>query len=183
MKNLKNTFTMLIVVAFSLSIASCGGSDNDDTPAEEQPTTADYFLKAKINDVQFEALAPRVIAGKTADRITITAVLPDLRNFEISISDYPANPVGTYTIPATSGGTYLASLKFGEGAVSDAIFSAGSCCDLECVAGLRGTLIITAISTTEISGTFSFVGTQTSGTCPRTKKIITEGSFKSGITQ
>ena len=54
---------MLIVVAFSLSIASCGGSDNDDAPVEEQPTTADYFLKAKINDVQFEALAPRVMRG------------------------------------------------------------------------------------------------------------------------
>lgn len=181
MKNLKNTFAILIVVAFSFSIASCG--DNGDGPAENQPTTSDYFLKAKINDVQFEALAPRVLAGKTANKITISAVLPDLRNFEISISDYPANPVGTYTIPTTSGGTYLASLKFGEGAVSDAIFSAGSCCGLECATGSRGTLTITAISATEISGTFSFVGIQTSGTCPLPKRSITEGSFKSGITQ
>ena len=129
MKNVKNTIAILILalVAFSFSIASCGGSD-DNRSAENQPTTSDYFLKAKIDGVQFEALAPRVLAGKTADRITITAVLPDLRNFEISISDYPANPVGTYTIPATSGGTYTASLKFVEDAVSTHTFSAGSSC-------------------------------------------------------
>ena len=163
--------TILFITIFTIS---CGGSD--DAPS---PPVTDYFMRAKIDGVQFEALAPRILAGRTADRITITAALPDLRNFEIYIDDYPSNPVGSYTIPATSGTTYSASLRFGDGT---SIFSAVSCCGLECAIGTRGNLEITSISATEISGTFSFIGTQTSGTCPRLKKIVTEGSFKSGIT-
>ena len=174
MKTLKKTFAILLVGVIAFS---CG---NDDAPAATLTPTFDYFLKAKVDDVQFEAVAPRVLAGKTADRITISAILPDLRNFEITISNYPANPVGTYVVPAPASSTYLANLKFSDNSSSSSIFTAGTACG---ATGIRGTVIITAISATEISGTFSFTGTQTSGTCPRPTKVIREGSFKSGITQ
>ena len=174
MKTLKKTIVMLFI---SLLTISCNkDDDNSATP------TANYFLKAKVDEIQFEAVAPRVLASKTANRITISAVLPDLRNFELIIDDYLSNPLGSYTIPAPSEASYSCSLKYGDGISSSSIFSANNCCDFDCIF-LRGTINITEISITEISGTFSFTGTQTSGTCPRPKKVITEGSFKSGLTQ
>lgn len=174
MKILKNTFAILLVTILAFS---CG---NDDAPAPTPPATFDYFLKAKVDGVQFEAVAPRVLAGKTADRITISAILPDLRSFKITIDDYPSNPIGTYVVPASASSTYIADLEFSDNSSSSSIFTAGTACG---ATGTRGTVIITAISATEISGTFSFTGTKTSGTCPRPTKVITEGSFKSGITQ
>ena len=179
MKTLKITLTILCIVLLSFS---CG---KDDNPSDGNPTpTSDYFMRAKVDGVQYEAVAPRVLASKSPDRITISSVLPDLRSFEIIIDDYPTNPVGTYVVPSSNATTYLANLKFSDGSSATSSFEAGSCCAVDCAAGgTRGTIVITAISATEISGTFSFTGTQTSGTCPRPKKMITEGSFKSGITQ
>lgn len=174
MKTLKNTFGILLITVLAIS---CG---KDDAPEPAPTPTFDYFLRAKVDGVQFEAVAPRILAGKTANRITVSAILPNLRSFEITISDYPSNPVGTYVIPAPASSTYLANLKFSDNSSSSSIFTAGTACG---ATGTRGTVVITAISATEISGTFSFTGTQTTGTCPRPTKVITEGSFKSGITQ
>ena len=179
MKPLKITLAILCLAVLSFS---CG---NDDSPSDGNPTpTADYFFRAKVDGVQYEAVAPRVLAGKTPGRITISSVLPDLRSFEITIDDYAANPVGTYVVPSPVATTYMANLKFSDNSSATSGFAAASCCAVDCATGAtRGTIVITAMSTTEISGTFSFTGTQTSGSCPRAKKVVTEGSFKSGITQ
>lgn len=180
MKTLKNTFAILSIVFLTFACSS----NDDETPSQNQPAASDYFLKAKVDGVQFEAIAPRVLAGKTADRITISSVLPDLRSFEITIDFYPSNPIGTYIVPEPLSADYIANLKFSDGSSSSSIFAAATCCAVDCAAGgTRGTIVITAISAREISGTFSFTGTQTSGACPRAKKVVTEGSFKSGITQ
>ena len=169
MKKFITIFAILIITLLSFS---CSKSDDSSTPATP---TADYFLKAKIDGVQYQTdAAYRVLASNTDDRITITSILSDGRNFEI-IVDYPTG-TGDYSFPAPITSSYFGSLKYGDTSATNAIWGTNGC------PGTTGTLTITALSMTEISGTFSFTGKKT-GNCADAPKVITEGSFKSGITQ
>ncbi len=171
MKTLKPTLAILFIALFSLSC-----SNNDDTPAQNQPPAAvNYFLKAKIDGVQYQTDAAfRVLSNSSADRIKITSVLFDNRNFELQI-DRPIG-TGTYTYPMPSGVDYVLRMEYGDATAATALWRTGAC------SGTTGTLTITTLSATEISGTFSFSGKRTSF-CSDPAKLITEGSFKSGITQ
>ena len=78
MKILKKIFAILFI---SIVTISCNNNDdNSETPTP----TANYFLKAKIDGVQYETDAAfRVLSTDDNDRITITSVLSDNRNFKL----------------------------------------------------------------------------------------------------
>lgn len=169
MKNLKNAFALLLVAVLTFS---CG---NDDEPNPANPaTTFDYFLKAKVDGVQYDAGPGRVLAGKTTDRLTISSTMPDNRNFELIINR--PTGIGTYTYPAPAAADYVIRMSYSDASSATSIWRVNSC------SAATGTLTISALSTTEISGTFSFTGKRTSF-CSDTAKTITEGLFKSGLTQ
>jgi hypothetical protein len=169
MKTLLKIFATLFI---SLLTISC--SNDDDDSSVPTPTT-DYFFKAKIDGVQYETDAAfRVLSNSSADRIKITSILSDNRNFELQI-DRPTG-IGTYTYPMPSGVDYVLRMEYGDATSATALWRTGAC------SGTTGTLTITALSATEISGNFSFTGKRTSF-CSDPAKLITEGSFKSGITQ
>ena len=169
MKNPKNTFALLLVAILTFS---CG---NNDEPNPTNPaTTFDYFLKAKVDGVQYDAGPGRVLAAKTTDRLTISSTMPDNRNFELIINR--PTGTGTYTYPEPSGADYSIRMSYSEATSATSIWRVNSC------SAATGTLTISTLSTTEVSGTFSFTGKRTSF-CSDPAKIITEGSFKSGLTQ
>jgi hypothetical protein len=171
MKSLKNTFSILSIVFLTFACSK----NNDEAPAQNQPPTSEYFLKAKIDGVQYQTDASfRVLSNNNNDRITITSVIADNRNFKIQI-DRPIGTV-TYSYPAPSTEEYVLRMEYGHATSATALWRTGTC------SGTTGTLTITALSATEISGTFSFTGKRT-GFCSDPAKVITEGSFKSGITQ
>ncbi len=169
MKLLIKTFRILFI---SLLTLSC--SNNDDAPTQNQlPATTDYFLKAKIDGVQYQTDASfRVLSSSSADRIKITSVLSDNRNFELQI-DRPTG-TGIYTYPMSLGADYVLRMEYGDATAATAIWRTGAC------SGTTGTITITALSASEISGTFSFSGKRTSF-CSDAGKVISEGSFKSQI--
>ncbi len=170
MKIMKRTFAILTLALVTFSCSK------DDAPAIPLlPPTADYFLKAKIDGNQYQTDAPfRVLAGRNDDRLTINSVLADNRNFELKISGVIT--AGTYNYPAAPSDDYSLSLSYDDGSSASSIWRTGVC------TGTTGTLTITSYSATEVSGTFSFTGKRT-GSCADAAKSITEGSFKSGITQ
>jgi hypothetical protein len=167
MKTLKKTFTLLITILFTIS---CSKSDNSsETPAT---SNSDYFFNATVDGgTPFQAKGAQVLAGKTISatpRITITSSIAGVGNFQIILD----NPVGvsTYNI-----GTVGYTLKFEHGVAGESTgYSSYSC------SGLSGTLNITALSDTEISGTFSFTAKK-GGSCGVAAKQITNGSFKSKL--
>ena len=169
MKLFKNIFAIVLVTIFSIS---CGGDDDNETSGTIPTPTTGSFMKAKIDGVDYNADAIRVLAGQTTNRITISSVLADNRNFEL-VLNYPTG-VGTYSIPVPADKTYTLKLVYGEGNVSSSLFSAGAC------SGTTGTLVITSITERDIAGTFSFTAKKAGG-CSATAKVITEGSFKAGF--
>lgn len=167
MKSFKRTFALLLITIFTIS---CGGDDDSSDTTIPILTPSGYFLKAKIDGVQYTAEGIRVTAGNYDGDVDIVSVLPDKRNFEITLTN--STGVGTYARPTPTGSTYTLKLVYGDG--SAALFSSGAC------DGTTGTLIITAISKVEVSGTFSFTAKKAGG-CADAAKIITEGSFKAPI--
>jgi Family of unknown function (DUF6252) len=172
MKTIKTTFAILFIAILSFS---CSNNDESPAPAQSQQPTTDYYLKAKIDGVQYQTDAAfRVLSNNINDRITIASVLSDNRNFELQI-DRPIG-TGTYNYPAPTTEEYVLRMEYGDATAATALWRTGAC------TGTTGTLTITTLSATEISGTFSFTGKRTSF-CADPAKLITEGSFKSGITQ
>ena len=171
MKTIIKTIAILFV---SILTFSCS-NDDDDVAAQNQTPTTDYFLKAKIDGVQYQTDAAfRVLTSTSNDKIKITSVLSDNRNFELQI-DRPIG-TGTYNYPAPSTEEYVLRMEYGDATSSTALWRTGAC------SATTGTLTITALSATEVSGTFSFTGKRTSF-CSDPAKLITEGSFKSQIVQ
>ena len=167
MKLLKNIFAILLVTFFFIS---CGGDDDNETP-DTTPITGN-FMKAKIDGVDYNADAIRVLAGQTSNRITIASALADNRNFEI-VLNYPTG-VGTYSIPVPADKDYTLKLVYGDGNASTSLFSAGAC------SSTTGTLVITSMTERYVAGTFSFTAKK-AGDCSATAKVITEGSFRAGF--
>lgn len=164
MKLFKRIFAILLVTILTIS---CGGDDDNGSP--EPTPTSSRFMKAKIDGVDYSADGIRVLAGFTTNKITITSVLADNRNFEI-VLNYSTG-VGTYLVPTPEDKDYSVKLVYGEGNVSSSVFSAGAC------TGTTGTLVITTLNENEIAGTFSFTAKKAGG-CTDTAKEITEGSFR-----
>ena len=169
MKTLKTKIAILFIILLTFS---CG---NDDEPNPANPiTTFDYFLKAKIDGVQYDAVPGQVLAANNTDRLTISSAIPDNRNFELII--IRPTGIGTYTYPAPAAADYVIRMSYSDASSATSIWIVNSC------SAATGTITISALSTTEVSGTFSFTGKRTSF-CTDAAKIITEGSFKSGLIQ
>ena len=98
MGKLKLTFVLVIVLFLSIS---CSKSDD----ASPTPTES-YFFKAKIDNVQFNAVVPEFGASKSGNTITIACV-QGIHKFQIKITNPIGNGVGTYTIPASTAGTVI----------------------------------------------------------------------------
>ncbi len=154
MEKLKLTFVLVIVLFLSIS---CSKSD-DSTPSNN------YFFKAKIDNVQFNAVVPEFGASKSGNTITIACV-QGIHKFQIKITNIIGDGVGTYTIPATTTGNVI--LTYEDDVTT---YTSGNC-------GTMGSLIISSVANNQITGTFSFTGQKT-GACPQPQKTITEGSFK-----
>lgn len=163
MKNKLNIFTLII---FTLLTLSC--SHDEDNSATSQPTD-DYFFKAKVDGVQYTKTGFQVGASlKTNGGILIASLGGE--SFQIHVDNVATT--GTYPTTSLAGNPISRmAVTYGNPAV---IYQTGDC-------GTSGVLIITSISSTEVTGTFSFTGTTIGGACPRPIKTITEGSFKSKI--
>lgn len=165
MKTLLKTLALVFFFAITFS---CGSDDDSDNAA-----TAKYFFKAKIDGTQYQTEdAFRVLASNGTDKITITSILSDNRSFELEI--VRPTGVGTYTYPNETA-DYLLRMQYGDGTSATSVWQTGTCSRTT-----SGTLVITALSAREISGTFSFSGKRTSN-CSDAAKVITEGSFKAGF--
>lgn len=166
MKTLKNTFVLLFI---SLLTISC--SNDDDDSSVPTPTT-DYFFKAKIDGVQYTANAIQVIAGITgSSRKTLSVICAtSTGNFDFNLNKVGEIETGTYVVGNLDDNIFF-DMYYGN--MTTTSFAADVCdCD--------GTLTITAISATEVSGTFSFTAKK-AGQCDQPAKVITEGSFRCRI--
>jgi hypothetical protein len=162
---------IVTILFITLTSISCNKDDDNPAPAP----TADYFMKAKIDGVQYQTDAPfRVLASSETGRIQISSLLSDSRNIVLKITD--PKGVGTYLFPVPASADYLVSMEYGDASALTALWRTGAC------SSTTGTITITTLSATEVSGTFSFAGKRTSF-CSDPAKNITEGSFKSGIIQ
>ena len=172
MKIIQNTFALLLVTLITFS---CSSGDEGPSPAQTQTPASNYFFKAKIDGVQYTASAAQVLSGSSTDKITVTSVTSDNRNFELQI--VRPTGLGIYIYPAPATANYVLRMSYGDASSATAIWKIGTCASTT-----SGNVTITALSATEISGTFSFTGKRTSS-CSDPAKQIAEGSFKSQITQ
>lgn len=166
MKTLKNTFGILLIAFFSISC-----SNNDDNSVQEPQPTTDDFLMARVNGEQYSATGILVTASRKSNGgVQIFSSIATGTQFQIHLDNVAA--IGTYTTTSVAGSPFSRmAVVTGSPAT---IYEAGEC-------GTSGTLTITSISSTEISGTFSFTGTTIGSVCPRPTKTITEGSFKTPL--
>lgn len=166
---MKTLLKTLSILTLSILSFSCG---NDDEP--KRNSTAKYFFKAKIDGTQYqtEGNAFQVAASNLSDKIKISTITSDNKSFELEI--VRPTGVGTYTYPNETA-DYLLRMQYSDGTSATSIWSTGTCAGTT-----SGTLVITTLSATEISGTFSFTGKRTSF-CSDAAKVITEGSFKAGF--
>ncbi len=163
--------TLFGLLALTFLTTLCACSSSGDTP--DAAATSNYFLNVNIDGVGYQAVSPRILAGSTAapnPRITITSAT-SVGSFEFTLDDHQG--VANYSLGGVGG--YRLGMRY-EPAGESRVFSAGAC------GGSEGTLNITKLTTTEIEGTFAFVGKQV-GSCATAGKNFTNGSFKSGLTQ
>ena len=154
MKHLKKIVLIIFIIALTIS---CSDDDSSTTSLPEG-----YFFKAKINSAPFSATIPEFGATKTGNTI-ILACVQGIHKFQLKINN--SIGIGTYTIPTTTANAIVLSYE------NDVVvYQSGIC-------GTTGTLTITAISSNEISGTFSFTAGN-SDDCTQPQKNITEGTFK-----
>ena len=160
MKSLKNTFAILglTILAFS-----CG---KDDIPTTTPTPTFDYFLKAKVNAVSYDATDAQTNATKIGSGATTTMTINSAvggKSFKFTLIGTPT----TRTFPLDSNSSN-GDMSYVESSLN---YSTLICPENS------GTLIITAVSNTEIAGTFNFTA-KSSTICSDAAKIITDGSFK-----
>lgn len=165
---------ILAVVFIALLSISCS-KEKDKSTAPTPTAAAEYFFKAKVDGVQYiTANAAQVTGLRSKDAggsITVASAIGML-NFNFRIDYLIGNGVATYSKPVPPTADYILRMEYGE---TGNTFTVGNC-------NSTGTLTISSISETEISGTFSFTASK-SGSCPTAGKTITEGSFKTKILQ
>ena len=164
---LKNTLAILFI---SLVTISCNNDDDDNNSVSPIPT-ADDFLMAKVNGVQYNATGFEVTASrKTNGGVQIFTTIATGTQIQMYVDNVAA--VGTY--PTTSvGSNPFAKMAVVTGSPA-VLYESGECTT-------SGVLTITSISSTEMTGTFSFTTATIGGACPRPTKTITEGSFKTPL--
>ncbi|GEM_PF-3417109 len=169
MKNLKNTIVKVMLVAFtifSISLTTSCSSD-DETPQNQTPVGSDYFFRAKVNTVSYDATAAQTNATKIGSGATTTITINSAiggKSFKFTLIGTPAT--GTYPLDYNSSNGDLGYVE------SSLNYSTLICPDNS------GTLTITTLNSTSIEGTFNFV-VKSSTICSDAAKTITEGSFKS----
>jgi Family of unknown function (DUF6252) len=164
MKNL-NKLKVVLFLAISVIFASC----NDDENSSDIPDTGSY-ISAKIDGVQFTVTNTNgaILGTKSGTgvntEISILGEKTDSNNITISLSGISAP--GTYAVnPETS--SLLDFFDYNSEQSYDTSF---------CDSG-SGTITVTSLTSTQIEGTFSFVGKYI-GNCTGTGKNITEGRFR-----
>ncbi len=162
MKTLKNTFAILFI---TLMTFSC--SNNDETPQNQTPVASEYFFRAKVNAVSYEATAAQTNATKIGSGATTTITINSAvggKSFKFTLIGTPTT--GTFPLDYNSSNGDLGYVE------SSMNYSTLICPDNS------GTLIITALNSTSIEGTFNFIA-KSSTICSDAAKTITDGSFKS----
>ena len=146
---MKTIIKSFMMLLFIVTLFSCSSDDDAGTTIPEG-----YFFKTKIDGTSFSATLPEFGASKSGNTITLACV-QGIHKFQLKINN--STGVGTYTIV----------LSYENDVV---VYQSGIC-------GTSGTLTITAISSNEIVGTFTFSAGNTDD-CGLPQKNITEGTFK-----
>lgn len=169
MKNIKNTFAILLI---SLLAIAC--SKDDDVPSTIPIVQDDSFFKAKIDGVEYSAPANQVSANlHDSGTLDIQSVDSSGKSFRIIIEDVTLSVATLYPFPISSG---LSSYNIFYGDGSNFFTATPNGCGTT----FTGELKITSITETEVSGTFTYTGV----TClPLQTVQITDGSFKAKINQ
>jgi hypothetical protein len=176
MKTIKK-LSLMFAIGFATILSSCS-KDEDPTTTSTIPATGTY-INAKVDGADFTT----IVAGQTAGSAVRNVVgglniilvsgssvsLSDVqsqKNIALSLNNITAP--GTYPLNGTSGnaGTYT-DLNAG----TTTTYSSTADCQ-----GATGSVTVTAISATQIEGTFNFIGKK-DGACSATK-TVTEGSFR-----
>jgi major membrane immunogen (membrane-anchored lipoprotein) len=155
MKKLKSIIAIALLTITSALFVNCGGSDDDNNTNNNDTT---FYLKCKVNGVQFTSTAPFVINSLSK---SITAV-NDVTNETVSLYLPLAVANGTYTItdePSNVDSYNGSYTNFDTDASSD---------------NETGTITITQVDADVIKGTFSFTGEDGNGGTI----IVTEGQFR-----
>lgn len=149
---------ILLVACCFVVLTGCSSSDNSTN------TTSTYSMKAKIDGAAFDATA--LVSGVyTHNSLTVIGKASDGRQISLVFSGPAAGKTYTMTDAGESGATLMMSAT-----VTDSYFAGNG-------VG-TGSITITAFSSTEASGTFTFSCINGSmGT-----KSVTEGTFKVKLT-
>jgi hypothetical protein len=164
MKNL-DKLKVVLFLAISLIFASCNNDENN----SDIPVSGSY-ISAKIDGVQYTVtndngaiLGTKSGTGVNTD-ISILGDKTDSHTITISLSGISAP--GTYAInPDTN--SLLDFFDYNSEQAYDTNY-----CD-----SASGTITVTSLTSTQIEGTFSFVG-KNIGNCTSPSKNVTEGRFR-----
>lgn len=157
MKKLKNVIAIALLTITSALFVNCSGSDDDNNNNTNNNDTT-FYLKCKVNGVQFTSTDPFVINSLSK---SITAV-NDVTNETVSLYLPLAVANGTYTItdePSNVDSYNATYTNFDTDASSD---------------NETGTMTITQVDADVIKGTFSFTGEDGNGGTI----TVTEGQFR-----
>lgn len=165
--------TILVVLASTTFLISCGG-DDDAAPVAQNPNVpaGGSYIKGKVDGVQFQNLEVMGVSSAIATRTGTgdgTLIMMQGSTMDATsmvITTYGITSTGTYTIDAEDDGNVLAFIPGG----SEVSYDTSNC------AGAAGTLNITHLDNTKIEGTFEFTGKDDEN-CGDTK-VVTEGSFR-----
>ena len=167
---MKNVLKYDIILLVFLML-SCSNDDNNPAPVIVAPTN---ILTATIDGVAYRAEKTSIVAENVTTlptKLTITSTTSK-GIFQFVLDNHVG--VGNYTINGVGGYTLVMKLV---SANSSDPFATNTCGNDE------GILTITKSTTTEIEGTFSFIGKQMGSCTPTDGKTVTNGTFKSLLTQ
>ena len=176
MKTIKK-LSLMFAITFATILSSCT-KDEEAASTLAVPATGTY-INAKVDGADFTTVIAGQSAGSAVRNVAggLNIILvsgssvslsnpQNQKNIALSLNDITAP--GTYALRGTNGNSGIYS-DINAG-VSTSFSSAGDC------EAATGSVTITAISATQIEGTFNFVGKK-DGACSETK-TVTEGSFR-----
>lgn len=177
MKTIKQ-FGFALAIIFSLTLSSCGGSDDNGGGGFSGPATG-TFIKAKVGGSNFLSEGEFAVGNMTNGAMVLTGSSTSGKNMGIQLySTTGSLAVGTYSMNATQDSNVnVGSLTFTD--VNLSTFSVIAYNSVNCE-NSNGTLEITFMDDTKIEGTFSFVGKEVKEdeTCDGGTKTVTNGSFR-----
>lgn len=177
MKTIKQ-FGFALAIIFSLTLSSCGGSDDNGGGGFSGPATGN-FIKAKVGGSNFLSEGQFAVGNYTSGAMVLTGSSTTGKNIGIQLySTTGSLAVGTYNMNATQDSDIaVGSITYTD--VNTSTFSVTPYNSLNCE-NTNGTLEITFMDATKIEGTFSFVGKEVKEdeTCDGGTKNVTNGSFR-----